>query len=249
MRAIIAGIAPSIAVTIVTATAKALARRAVFERTSTQNTENICATKRGAKWLPFYFCCVVLEARDFCRRFRERLAPRERCAQLWFSSEPGGFMILSGASELSSPFYSGVLPGAIGSVGAVEIGASVNGPSPFSRKCMQTKDFKSLVLIQIQICMILQGLASLWSGTLSGRYCEDFGTFRLLVAKRPTTHSRHGVGNLVFSRSAAFRRSYFVTDNPWSRAAYAQANLAQVREQVVGRARNYDNFWSEAGRS
>jgi len=37
--------------------------------------------------------------------FRERLAPRERCAQFWFSSKPGGVMSPPELNELSSPVY------------------------------------------------------------------------------------------------------------------------------------------------
>ena len=40
------------------------------------------------------------------RMFRERLAPRERCVQLWFSSKPGGVMSPPELLELSSPMYS-----------------------------------------------------------------------------------------------------------------------------------------------
>jgi hypothetical protein len=41
------------------------------------------------------------------RMFRERLAPRERCVQLWFSSKPGGVMSPPELLELSP---AGVLP-------------------------------------------------------------------------------------------------------------------------------------------
>jgi hypothetical protein len=41
------------------------------------------------------------------RMFRKRLAPQERCVQLWFSSKPGGVMSPPELMELSPP---GVLP-------------------------------------------------------------------------------------------------------------------------------------------
>jgi hypothetical protein len=55
---------------------------------------------------PFFGLMCRLRSAQKARMFRERLAPRERCVQLWFSSKPGGVMSPPELNELSSPVYS-----------------------------------------------------------------------------------------------------------------------------------------------
>src|SRR5882724_9045362 len=81
------------------------ANGAIIDGTSTQRTSRRKSLppisteikKREPRRLPlFYCCCVDSEARGL-RMFRERPAPRERCAQLSFCSKPGGVIVPSGA--------------------------------------------------------------------------------------------------------------------------------------------------------
>lgn len=69
---------------------------------------NFAEQKRGAWRLPFFadLLCRLGSALT-ARMFRERLAPQERCAQLWFSSKPGGVVIIPPELvELTGPVYS-----------------------------------------------------------------------------------------------------------------------------------------------
>ena len=55
---------------------------------------------------PFFNLLCRLGSALIARMFRGRLAPQERCAQLWFSSKPGGVMSPPELLELSSLMYS-----------------------------------------------------------------------------------------------------------------------------------------------
>jgi hypothetical protein len=65
------------------------------------------ATKMGSQAAPHFhpLLCRLGSALE-ARMFRERLAPRERCAQLFCSSKPGGVMSPPKLSELTPPCYS-----------------------------------------------------------------------------------------------------------------------------------------------
>ena len=63
--------------------------------------------KRGSLAAPpFAILLCRLRSALIARMFRQRLAPRERCVQFWFSSKPGGVMSPPELIELSSPVYS-----------------------------------------------------------------------------------------------------------------------------------------------
>jgi hypothetical protein len=63
-------------------------------------------SKGGAGRLPLFVILLCrLRSALTARMFRERLAPRERCAQLWFSSKPGGVMSPPELIELSCLIY------------------------------------------------------------------------------------------------------------------------------------------------
>lgn len=67
--------------------------------------------KRGSRAAPpFAILLCRLRSALTARMFRERLAPRERCAQFWFSSKSGGVMSPPELIELSSPVYSPATP-------------------------------------------------------------------------------------------------------------------------------------------
>jgi hypothetical protein len=73
-----------------------------------QRSDNSIADKikRGSRAAPLFdFLCRLRSAQN-ARMFRERLAPRERCVQLWFSSKPGGVMSPPELIELSPLVYS-----------------------------------------------------------------------------------------------------------------------------------------------
>ena len=58
--------------------------------------------KRGNRAVPPFFNLLCrLGSALIARMFRERLAPQERCVQLWFSSKPGGVMSPPELFELS----------------------------------------------------------------------------------------------------------------------------------------------------
>ena len=90
MTGTIAGIASIIAVIIHTSAA------AVINRYADE-------IKKGSLAAPLFanLLCRLRSALT-ARMFRERLAPRERCVQLWFSSKPGGVMSPPELIELSS---------------------------------------------------------------------------------------------------------------------------------------------------
>jgi len=54
----------------------------------------------GSPFFPNWLC--RLRSAPSARMLRERLAPRERCVQLWFSSKPGGVMSPPELMELST---------------------------------------------------------------------------------------------------------------------------------------------------
>ena len=91
-----AGIASTIAIII------------LRHRSNRHTTDKI---KRGSRAAP-PFAILLCRPRSAltARMFRERLAPPERCAQLWFSSKSGGVISPPELVELSSLVYSLATP-------------------------------------------------------------------------------------------------------------------------------------------
>jgi len=80
----------------------------LLHRSNSQTTDKI---KRGSRAAPpFAILLCRLRSALTARMFRERLAPRERCAQLWLSSKSGGVMSPPELIELSFLVYSPATP-------------------------------------------------------------------------------------------------------------------------------------------